>query len=114
MTAAHDIKAQAPGAWRVETRPVPAARDGQIGLLGSLAVLITKLAHSVAQAIRYRRTYAELAQLDDRTLADLGITRGDIPAIASGIYAREASADYARGRIAGFAANHNTSRNIAA
>ncbi len=49
-----------------------------------------------------------------KTFADLGITRGDIPAIASGIYAREASADYARGRIAGFAANHNTSRNIAA
>ncbi|MBL8839000.1 MAG: DUF1127 domain-containing protein [Alphaproteobacteria bacterium] len=68
----------------------------------------------MSQAIQYRRTYAELAQLDDRTLADLGITRGDIPAIASGIYAREASADYTRGRVATLAANHNTSRNIAA
>ena len=114
MTAAHDIKAQAPGAWRVETRPVPAAVDGQTGLLGSLAALFSKLTRSVSQAIQYRRTYAELAQLDDRTLADVGITRGDIPAIASGIYAREASADYTRGRVASLAANHNTSRNIAA
>ncbi len=113
MTAAHDIKA--PGAWQVETRPVQAAHDGQTGLLGSLAGLFGKITHSIAQAIQYRRTYAELAQLDDRTLADLGITRGDIPAIAAGLYARsEASADYARARAVGFAANTNNSRNIAA
>jgi uncharacterized protein YjiS (DUF1127 family) len=30
----------------------------------------------------YRRTLAELQALDDRELADLGITRADIPALA--------------------------------
>ena len=31
---------------------------------------------------KYRRTYNELMQLDNRELADLGISRIDIPAIA--------------------------------
>jgi uncharacterized protein YjiS (DUF1127 family) len=33
---------------------------------------------------RYRRTVSELAALDSRTLADLGITRADIEAVARG------------------------------
>ncbi len=31
----------------------------------------------------YRRTYNELAALDDRTLADINISRAEIPGIAS-------------------------------
>lgn len=32
----------------------------------------------------YRRTYNELVSLDDRTLADINISRSEIPGIARG------------------------------
>ncbi len=41
---------------------------------------------------RRRRELAELARLDDRDLADLGITRGDFRAIVAGTYRRDADA----------------------
>lgn len=34
---------------------------------------------------RYRRTVAELSALDDRVLADIGVRRVDIPAVAAGM-----------------------------
>jgi len=34
----------------------------------------------------YHRNVAELSQLSDRELADIGIDRSDIPRIASGAY----------------------------
>ena len=34
----------------------------------------------------YHRNLAELSQLSDRELADIGIDRADIPRIASGAY----------------------------
>jgi uncharacterized protein YjiS (DUF1127 family) len=110
MTAAHDRNVQA-GAWQVETRPVPAA--GREGALGALKTLWGRIADPITRAIQYRRTYAELAALDDRTLADLGISRSDIPAIAAGTYVRENETQYLRGRAVGFAVNQNN-RHIAA
>ena len=48
------------------------------------------------------------------TLADLGISRSDIPAIASGVYVREQlETGYTRGRVVGLTANQNQ-RHIAA
>jgi uncharacterized protein YjiS (DUF1127 family) len=38
----------------------------------------------------YQDTYAELSQLDDRMLADIGITRSDIPRVAAGLWAPQA------------------------
>ena len=39
------------------------------------------------QAFReYRRNVAELSQLSDRELADIGIDRVDIPRVAAGTY----------------------------
>ncbi len=35
----------------------------------------------------YQETYSELSQLDDRMLSDIGITRSDIPRVASGLWA---------------------------
>ena len=111
MTAAHDRNAQA-GAWQVETRPVPAAGHG--GAFGALKTLWGRIADPISRAIQYRRTNAELATLDDRTLADLGISRSDIPAIASGVYVREQlETGYTRGRVVGLTANQNQ-RHIAA
>jgi uncharacterized protein YjiS (DUF1127 family) len=37
-----------------------------------------------------RRTQVELEQLDDRTLADIGVSRSEIGQIAAGHYVREA------------------------
>ena len=36
-----------------------------------------------------RATRDELMSLDDRTLADIGLTRGDIPQVASGLWVPE-------------------------
>ncbi len=41
----------------------------------------------IAKFAQYQRTMRELSALDQRQLQDLGITRGDIKAIASGTYA---------------------------
>jgi uncharacterized protein YjiS (DUF1127 family) len=111
MTAAHDRNAQA-GAWQVETRPVPAAGHG--GAFGALKTLWGRIADPIARAFQYRRTFAELASLDDRTLADLGISRSDIPAIASGSFVRDSETNYLRGRVVGYVANQNDNRHIAA
>jgi uncharacterized protein YjiS (DUF1127 family) len=110
MTAAHDRNAQA-GAWQVETRPVRTA--GHDGAFRALMTLWGRIADPISRALQYRRTFAELASLDDRTLADLGISRGDIPAIASGTYVRDTEVNFIRGRLVGAVANQNN-RHIAA
>ena len=38
----------------------------------------------------YQETYAELSQLDDRMLSDIGIVRSDIPRVAAGLWAPQA------------------------
>jgi uncharacterized protein YjiS (DUF1127 family) len=38
----------------------------------------------------YQDTYAELTQLDDRMLSDIGIARSDIPRVAAGLWAPQA------------------------
>lgn len=54
---------------------------------------MTKLLKKVQRAIsarnRYLTTKYELSRLSDRSLADLGITRGDIEFIARGHKVRE-------------------------
>jgi uncharacterized protein YjiS (DUF1127 family) len=44
--------------------------------------LVARLNKALADYRTYRRTYAELAQLTDRELADLGISRASIRDIA--------------------------------
>jgi uncharacterized protein YjiS (DUF1127 family) len=110
MTAAHDRNATA-SAWQVETRPVPAAGHSAFG---ALKTLWGRIADPIVRAFQYRRTFAELASLDDRTLADLGISRSDIPAIASGSYVRDSETNYLSGRVVGYVANQNNNRHIAA
>ena len=56
--------------------------ESLIGML--LAAMV-----GAAKAWAARRVVAEeLAGLDDRTVADLGLTRGDFPAIIAGTYRR--------------------------
>jgi len=44
---------------------------------------IGNLLHSLADWRQRRQAYAELAALDDRSLADIGITRSEIPFVLS-------------------------------
>ncbi len=47
-------------------------------------MLLSKLLHAYRKWRAYRKNLEELSALDDRTLADIGITRADIPAVAAG------------------------------
>lgn len=44
--------------------------------------LVARLSEQAGRWVAYRRTLAELQALDDRTLADLGMTRGALRGIA--------------------------------
>lgn len=52
----------------------------------SVTQAIAKLPNTFKSWRQRRRTYVELMSLDERTLADIGITRGEIDQIASGQY----------------------------
>ena len=45
--------------------------------------IIGNLLHGLAGWRQRQRAYAELATLDDRSLADIGITRSEIPYVLS-------------------------------
>jgi len=46
--------------------------------------LFAAIRHAVAEWRHKQRAYAELMALDDRSLADIGIRRSEIPAIVEG------------------------------
>jgi uncharacterized protein YjiS (DUF1127 family) len=56
----------------------------------------------------YQDTYSELTQLDDRMLADIGISRSDIPRVAAGLWAPQARME----RIAKIGLAPKTSANV--
>ena len=56
----------------------------------SLINLLFAAKNAIAERRRRTRAYAELASLDDRSLADIGIHRTQIPGIVEGI-GREAA-----------------------
>jgi len=60
------------------TAPVAAPARPAEAAPGPVARMVALAGRWVA----YRRTLAELQALDDRTLADLGMTRGALPGIA--------------------------------
>ncbi len=53
--------------------------------------VVNALATSVSEGIRLRRAYRELMALDDHMLADIGISRHDIPLVVAGSAARRGS-----------------------
>jgi uncharacterized protein YjiS (DUF1127 family) len=52
-------------------------------MLNILGNLLHSLSTSVASWRARQRAYAELSALDDRSLADIGITRSEIPYVLS-------------------------------
>jgi uncharacterized protein YjiS (DUF1127 family) len=50
----------------------------------AVATLVVIVAKSIARAVSQARQMAELSQLSDRQLADMGIKRSDIPSVVVG------------------------------
>ena len=49
-------------------------------------------AASSTEAVAARKTYEQLSRLTERELADIGLTRGEIAAVAAGIHRRQSAA----------------------
>jgi len=52
----------------------------------SIVNLLVAGGQAVSEWRRRQRSYAELSALDDRSLADIGLRRSDIPAVIEGFY----------------------------
>lgn len=68
--------------YRAELQHAEAVADAIVAVSRAVA----NLPNALKEWRVRRRTYAELMSLDDRTLADIGITRGEIGQIAAGRY----------------------------
>ena len=66
-----------------------AIADMFAALTGAIRAIALKLYTPVKDWAVERATRDELMSLDDRTLADIGLTRGDIPQVASGLWVPE-------------------------
>lgn len=90
-------------AWKFSAQPVDqmeiyhAARRMQAEEFAKLVRKLGRGLMSLASALAmpykvwrdYQETYRELSELDDRMLADIGISRSDIPRVAAGVWAAE-------------------------
>lgn len=73
-------------ARRGEERPLLARA------LAGLGHVLTRAAQNVAAGAERREVLTELARLSDRELADIGLTRGDVPRIFDPVFAARRSA----------------------
>jgi uncharacterized protein YjiS (DUF1127 family) len=87
------------------------AAHGRSNFLGGL---LGGLVERIRLVINQRRTIRELSALDDRMLADLGILRHDISAIAMGSTKPSNAGELYRGSGVGSPANDRQIRNVAA
>jgi uncharacterized protein YjiS (DUF1127 family) len=70
-------------AYQVKTHPDHATyADGANGLQDRVRVLLAKIGNRLQARRSYYNSVAELSAMSDRDLADIGISRADIPAIA--------------------------------
>lgn len=66
-----------------------AIADAFAGIARVIRTLADKLSAPIKNWAVERATRDELMNLDDRTLADIGLTRGDIPQVAAGLWVPE-------------------------
>lgn len=66
-----------------------AIADAFGGIAGFVGKVAAKLFAPIKNWAIERATRDELMSLDDRTLADIGLTRGDIPQVAAGLWVPE-------------------------
>ncbi len=66
-----------------------AIADAFTAIAGALRTIAARLYAPIKHWAVERATRDELLSLDDRTLADIGLTRGDIPQVASGLWVPE-------------------------
>jgi uncharacterized protein YjiS (DUF1127 family) len=88
------IKSRPDAAGFSEMQLMSAARQERAAFVGRGVAHFVRSAWAGVKGLfsrinRKRRIYAELMALDDRMLSDIGLTRGDIPFVAKGIYQRE-------------------------
>ncbi len=76
--------------------PVAAAQPARRGLLRQIGEGLSYLAQSVKAWASREATLAELALMSDRELADIGLSRGDLPRVFDPAFV----ADHASGRCA--------------
>ncbi len=82
-----------------------ATRDGLLAIAAGIAWLgrqlwsgLRHVTTSFGEAQAARRAYQELSRLSDRELADMGLTRSNIPAVVAGIFHREADSAFSTNR----------------
>jgi len=70
---------------RAEAMRAQAIADMLTDMITGVASLVKSAAAKLTAYIEYRRTFDVLAGMTDRELEDIGISRGDIPAVARGV-----------------------------
>jgi uncharacterized protein YjiS (DUF1127 family) len=75
--------------------PLPAPRASGRPAGGRIAAALALLVTAVRNWFEKHATLAEMQRMSDRELADIGLTRGDLPRIFDAAFA----ADHARSRI---------------
>jgi uncharacterized protein YjiS (DUF1127 family) len=68
--------------WNLILRPTRDERDGPAWPGGKVITMLVAILNFLRAWRRYNASLKELYQLGDRELADIGITRSDIPRIA--------------------------------
>src|SRR3546814_10619190 len=78
---------------RAEALRAKAMADGIIAGFDGLRSLVAAVKAKIAAYVEYRRTVDVLTTMTDRELDDIGISRGDIPAVARGVDPRPQAAE---------------------
>lgn len=85
------------GRWDIdeiaEQAAGPSAPNGKALIVELGSILSDVLVAPVAAWLRRGHTYRDLMALDDHSLSDIGITRGQIPAIVAGMRSRDAGGE---------------------
>lgn len=91
-----------------------AIADAFAGIARVIRTVAGKLSAPIKNWAAERATRDELMSLDDRTLADIGLTRGDIPQVAAGLWVPENRLAQIRAAKPARASNVNNRPQVAA